>query len=144
MPYFLCMFPSTLRLFCHKWGDPKEKKTRERLRTSLFKANEAVLTFHLYFKSSPYRCTSVYASLTVSRNLSMSSLFCKNCLFLSSPSAARAQPLLASTLSELSMAGRAASLRLSTREDALRQLVAGGHVGHGGHDGHGGMVKWWL
>ena len=63
------MFPSTLRLFCHKWGDSKEKKTRERLRTSLFKANEAVLTFYLYFKSSPYCCPSIYASLTVSRNL---------------------------------------------------------------------------
>ena len=75
------------------------------------------------------------------------SLFCKKCLFLSSPPAARAQPLLASTLSQLSMAGRAASLRLFTREDALRQLVGGGHVGHawhGGHDGHSGMVKWWL
>ena len=90
------------------------------------------------------------------------SLFCKKCLFLSSPPAARAQPLLASTLSQLSMAGRAASLRLFTREDALRQLVGGGHVGHAGHGGHvghgghggrvghsghgghGGMVKWWL
>ena len=81
------------------------------------------------------------------------SLFCKKCLFLSSPPAARAQPLLASTLSQLSMAGRAASLRLFTREDALRWEVGGGHVehgghggrvGHSGHDGHSGMVKWWL
>ena len=84
------------------------------------------------------------------------SMFCDNCLFLSSPPAARAHPLLASTLSQLSMAGRAASLRLFTREDALRQLVGGchvgpaghgghgGRVGHSGHDGHSGMVKWWL
>ena len=125
MSYFLCKFPSTLLLFCHKWGDSKEKKKRERLRTSLFKANEAVLTFHLYFKSSPYCCTSVYAKLTVSRNLSMSSMFCTNCLIPSSPPAARAQPLLASTLSQLSMAGRAASLRLSTQSRRCLEAISG-------------------
>ena len=47
----------------------KENEVKIADRTSLFKANEAVLTFYLYFKSSPYFCPSVYASLTVSRNL---------------------------------------------------------------------------